>query len=134
MNVHVYFDELPIRLLNGLGLAYSNISHALQVQETPITFENCLSTYLITRPNCNFRFLQHRPPPLWQLPWLLCLALPHIVGQKTMADRTITDLNSHGPHLMPPHNIDLLHLPRSSIVGTSGMLLLASSSTNPGWA
>ena len=39
MNVHVDFDELSIRVLNGLGPAYSNISHALQVRETLVTFE-----------------------------------------------------------------------------------------------
>ena len=39
MNIHVDFDELSILVLNGLDLAYSNLSHALQVRETSITFE-----------------------------------------------------------------------------------------------
>ena len=39
MNVHVNFDELSIRVLNGLGLAYLNLSHALHVWETLVTFE-----------------------------------------------------------------------------------------------
>ena len=39
MNVSVDFDELSIRVLNGLHLANSNISHALQTRATPVTFE-----------------------------------------------------------------------------------------------
>ena len=39
MNVSVDFDELSICVFNGLGLAYSNISHALQDRDTPVTFE-----------------------------------------------------------------------------------------------
>ena len=39
MNVLVYFDELSIRVLNGLSPTYSNLSHALQVRETPVMFE-----------------------------------------------------------------------------------------------
>ena len=39
MNVSVDFDELSIHVLNELTPANSNISHALQDHETPITFE-----------------------------------------------------------------------------------------------
>ena len=39
MNVPVDFDELSVCVLNGLGLAYSDLSHAFQVRETPVTFE-----------------------------------------------------------------------------------------------
>ena len=39
MNVLINFDELSIRVLNELGLTYSNRSHALQVQEIPVMFE-----------------------------------------------------------------------------------------------
>ena len=39
MNVFVDFDELSIRVLNGLGLSYSHISHAIQARDTPINFE-----------------------------------------------------------------------------------------------
>ena len=39
MHVPVDFDELSIRVLNRLGPINSNISHALQVRETPVTFE-----------------------------------------------------------------------------------------------
>ena len=39
MSVSVDFDELSICVLNGLGPTYSNISHVLQVRETPNTFE-----------------------------------------------------------------------------------------------
>ena len=39
MNVYVDFDELSIRVLDGLGPTNSNISHALQARATPITFE-----------------------------------------------------------------------------------------------
>ena len=39
MDVFVDFDELFIRVLNGLGPTYLNISHALQAPTTPVTFE-----------------------------------------------------------------------------------------------
>ena len=39
MNIPVDFDELSFHVLNELSLAYSNLSHALQVRETPIMFE-----------------------------------------------------------------------------------------------
>ena len=39
MDVSVNFDELSIIVLNGLVLAYSHISHALQARDTIITFE-----------------------------------------------------------------------------------------------
>ena len=39
MNVFVDFNELSIDVLNGLGSAYSNISHVLQPQDTLVTFE-----------------------------------------------------------------------------------------------
>ena len=39
MNVLIDFDELSIRVLNGLGPTYSNLSQALQVRETLVTFE-----------------------------------------------------------------------------------------------
>ena len=39
MNVPIDFDELSICVLNGLGLAYSHISHALQARDTPIAFK-----------------------------------------------------------------------------------------------
>ena len=39
MNVSIDFDELSIRVLNGLGLVYSHISHALQARDTPVTFK-----------------------------------------------------------------------------------------------
>ena len=46
MNVSVNFDELSIRVLKGLGPAYSHISHALQAQDTPITFEESFERLL----------------------------------------------------------------------------------------
>ena len=39
INVSIDFDELSIRVLKGLGLTYTHISHALQARDTPITFE-----------------------------------------------------------------------------------------------
>ena len=39
MNVPVDFNELFVRVLNGLGPAYSNLSHALHVQETQVMLE-----------------------------------------------------------------------------------------------
>ena len=46
MNVSIDFDELSIRVLNGLGPAYSNLSHALQVHETLVTFEDLFKNLL----------------------------------------------------------------------------------------
>ena len=46
MNVSVDFDELFIRVLNGLGPTYSNISHALQAQATLVTFEELFEQLL----------------------------------------------------------------------------------------
>ena len=47
MNVLVDFDELSIRVLNGLGLAYClNISHAIQARDTAHTFEELFEPLL----------------------------------------------------------------------------------------
>ena len=46
MNVSIDFDELFIRVLNGLSLAYSNIYHALQAQKTAVTFEESFEKLL----------------------------------------------------------------------------------------
>ena len=46
MNVPIDFDELSIRVFNGLGPSYSNISHALQVRETPVMFEELFENLL----------------------------------------------------------------------------------------
>ena len=39
MNVSIDFDELSIHVLNDLDRTYSNISHALKVWATLVTFE-----------------------------------------------------------------------------------------------
>ena len=39
MNVPIDFDELSVHVLKGLDPTYSNLSYALQVRETPVTFE-----------------------------------------------------------------------------------------------
>ena len=46
MNVSVDFDELSIRVLNGLGPTYSNIYHALQAGTTLVTFEELFEQLL----------------------------------------------------------------------------------------
>ena len=46
MNVSVNFDEFSICVLNGLGPAYSNISHALQAWETLVTFKELFEQLL----------------------------------------------------------------------------------------
>ena len=46
LNVPVDFDELSIRFLNGLGLAYLNISHALQVHDSPVIFDELFEQLL----------------------------------------------------------------------------------------
>ena len=47
MNVSIDFVELSIRVLNGLGLAYSNISHALKARVTLVTFEESFEQLII---------------------------------------------------------------------------------------
>ena len=49
MNVSVDFDELSIRVLNGLGPTYSHISHALQAQDTSVTFEELFEHLLSSK-------------------------------------------------------------------------------------
>ena len=46
MNVSVDFDELSVCVLNRLGPTYSHISHALQAQDTPVTFEELFERLL----------------------------------------------------------------------------------------
>ena len=46
INVKVDFDELSIRVLNGLSQDYCNISHALQVCDVPITFDELFEQLL----------------------------------------------------------------------------------------
>ena len=46
VNVLVDFDELSIRVLNGLGSTYSNISLTLQARATLITFEELFKQLL----------------------------------------------------------------------------------------
>ena len=56
MNVLVNFDELSIHVLNGLGPAYSNISHAYKFKKIMLRLRNCLSTYLLEGPTTTFGF------------------------------------------------------------------------------
>ena len=60
MNVSIDFNEL-IRVLNELGLTYSNISHALQVWETPITFKELFEQLLSYE--AQMKILVPSPPP-----------------------------------------------------------------------
>ena len=46
MNVNVDFDELSIRILDGLDDHYKDLSHALQVRESPVTFDELLEQLL----------------------------------------------------------------------------------------
>ena len=46
LNSHVDFDELSIRIMKGLGTAYSEQSHAIQVHDTPIAFEELFEKLL----------------------------------------------------------------------------------------
>ena len=46
MNVSDDFDELSIRVLNGLGPTYSYMSHALQARDTLVTFEELFERLL----------------------------------------------------------------------------------------
>ena len=73
MNVFVNFDELFIRVLNGLGLAYSHISHALQAGDTPVTFEELFERLLsyeaqlrILVPSASPSFITSSVVQLWR--------------------------------------------------------------------
>ena len=124
MNVSVDFDELSIRVLNGLDPAYSNISHALQVQDTPVTFEELFEQLLSYKAQIKILV----PPLLQQMPWLLQLALSQIASRITVVDGTITGLNNRGHCLPSPRNTGhlllhglhglLLHRPSLAIVVT----------------
>ena len=46
MNKPVDFEELSIRLLLGLGPSYKEISHALQVRDNPLTFDELFEKLL----------------------------------------------------------------------------------------
>ena len=61
MNVSIDFDELFIRVLNDLGLAYSNISHALQARATLVTFEKLFNQLLSYE--AQMKFLVPSTPP-----------------------------------------------------------------------
>ena len=68
MNVSIDFDKFSICVLNGLGPAYSHISHDLRARILQLLLRNSLSTYLVKRPNLRFWFLLHCSPPLRPLP------------------------------------------------------------------
>ena len=46
MNVNVDFDELSIHIFYGLDDHYKELSHALQVCESPVTFDELLEHLL----------------------------------------------------------------------------------------
>lgn len=46
MNKSVDFDDLSIRILDGLDPAYSNLPHALQVQDSPLEFKELFKILL----------------------------------------------------------------------------------------
>ena len=46
MNKPIDFDELSIRILNGLDEPYKHLSSAIQARETPIEFEELLENLL----------------------------------------------------------------------------------------
>ena len=61
MNVSIDFDKLSIHVLNGLGPANSNISHALQAMETPVTFEELFEQLL--SDEAQMKILVHSTSP-----------------------------------------------------------------------
>ena len=110
MNVSIDFDELSIHVLNGLDPAYSNIFHALQVRETPITFQELFEQLLSYEAQMKILVPLHHPLPPRSLPWLRPLALHKIASPITMTVGTITSLNSRGHHPPIPYNTCRLHL------------------------
>ena len=80
INVFVDFDELSIRVLNGLGPVYSNISHALQARDTPLNFEE---------------FFEHLLSYVAQLQILVPSISPHPASTSASALFTSTSPSSH---------------------------------------
>ena len=75
MNVSVGFDELSIRVLNGLGPTYSHISHTLQARDTPVTFEELFERLLSYE--AQLRILVPSSPPTSTLATALVTSICH---------------------------------------------------------
>lgn len=54
INKHVDFDDLSIHILNGPDLAYSNLSHALQVRDSSLEFDKLFESYSTMKLNYDF--------------------------------------------------------------------------------
>ena len=102
MNVSVDFDELSICVFNGLGLAYSNISHALLDRDTPVTFEELFEHRFSYK--AQMKILVPSTPPASSSLCLSYFDWPFITSlvKKTMVDEPIIGLNS--PRLYLPPN------------------------------
>ena len=74
MNVLIDFDELSVRVLNELSPAYSNLSHALQVREIPVIFEELLEHLL------NYEVQLQHSVPLAPLASILTTAMVTLSG------------------------------------------------------
>ena len=102
MNVFVDFDELSIRVLNVLGPTYSHISHALQAQDTLVTFEE-LFEHLLSY-EAQMKIFVHFTPPASAL---VTLISPSSHCRSNTCGR---GLNSLGLYLPSSGNIDQLLL------------------------
>ena len=131
MNDSVDFDELFIRVLNELRSAYSNLSHALKVRETPVTFKELFEHLL--NYEAQLRHSIHLAP-LASISMTAMVTLSGssrlIFRRTTVADTTPTSLYSPRHHLIYPRNlVNLLYQPKSGIVSISGMLFLCLHGT-----
>ena len=106
MNVSVDFDELSIRVLNSLGPAYSNISHALQARATPVTFEEFFEQLLSNEAQMKISvpLASHASTSATTLVTSTSPSSYHRLANRDTV--TIIDLSSHSPSLKTPHNTD----------------------------
>ena len=111
MNVSVDFDELSIRVLNDLGLTYSTTSHALQVRETPVTFEELFEQLLSYEAQMKILVPSTLPA---STPATALVTLPGPLSHRLLNNRGRRhhDRSKQSwPYLTPPRNTDhlLLH-------------------------
>ena len=95
MNVPIDFDELSIRVFNGLSPTYSNISHALQVWATLVTFEELFEQLLSY--NAQLKILVPSSPPTSTSATALFTSPSSHRRLTTRADKTMVALNNHSP-------------------------------------
>ena len=90
MNVSVDFDEFYVCVLNGLGSTYLNLSHALQVRGTSITFEELFKHLL------NYEAQLQHSVPLAPPTSILATAMVTLPGSSS--HRRLNNCGGHNPN------------------------------------